>query len=123
VFRALLERGYDAVPINPNGSEVEGRPCMRRLSELPGPVEGALLLTPPTATAEAVRDCMAAGVRRVWMHRGAGRGAVSPDAVAFCRERGIEVVDGACPFMFLPETSLFHRIHGFFHRLSGGLSA
>ena len=81
----------------------------------------ALLMTPPAATDQVVRECADAGVRQVWMHRGGGAGAVSPEAVVFCRERGIEVVDGECPFMFLPGTSWFHGVHRFFKRLGGRL--
>jgi uncharacterized protein len=121
VFRAFVERGYDAVPVNPNGGEAEGRSFARRLAEASPGVEGAFLITPPAATLQAVRDCADAGVRRVWMHRGAGRGAVDPEAVALCREKGIEVVDGECPFMFLPDTSWFHGVHRIFRRLGGRL--
>ena len=121
LFRAFVERGYDAVPVNPNGGEAEGRPCARGLAEVTPPVQGALLLTPPSATTQAVRDCAEAGVRRVWMHRGGGAGAVSPEAVALCRERGIEVVDGECPFMFLSEPGFIHGVHRFFRRLGGRL--
>ncbi len=39
------------------------------------------------------------------------------ETVGFCRARGIEVIDGACPYMFLPRAALFHRVHGFLHRL------
>ena len=120
-FRAFLQRGYDAVPVNPNGGEAEGRPFARGLAEVAPPVAAALLLTPPGATAQAVRECADAGVRRVWMHRGGGQGAVSPEAVALCRERGIEVVDGECPFMFLPDSGWFHGVHRFFRRLGGRL--
>ena len=121
VLRAFVERGYDAVPVNPNGGQAEGRPCARGLAEVTPPVEAALLMTPAGATAQAVRDCAEAGVRRVWMHRGGGPGAVSPEAVALCRERGIEVVDGECPFMFLPHTPWFHGVHRFLRRLGGRL--
>lgn len=121
VFRAFVERGYDAVPVNPHGGEAEGRPCARSLREVAPPVEGALLLTPPRATLEAVRECAETGVRRVWLHRGAGQGAVHPEAVALCRERGIEVVDGECPFMFLPGAGFVHGAHRFFRRLAGRL--
>jgi predicted CoA-binding protein len=121
VFRAFVERGYDAVPVNPNGGEVEGRPAASRVGDVQPPVEAALLLTPPAATGQVVRECADAGVKRVWMHRGAGQGAVSPEAVALCRERGIEVVDGECPFMFLPDTGWFHGVHRFFKRLGGRL--
>jgi predicted CoA-binding protein len=123
VFRAFVERGYDAVPVNPHGGEAEGRESARALAEVSPPVEAALLLTPPAGTLQAVRDCAAAGVRRVWMHRGGGAGAVTAEAVALCRETGIEVVDGECPFMFLPRTPWFHGVHRFFRRLGGRLPA
>jgi predicted CoA-binding protein len=121
VFRAVLARGYDAVPVNPAGGEMEGRACARSVGAVRPPVEAALLLTPPAATSEVVKECADAGVRRVWMHRGGGRGAVSDDAVAFCREHGMEVVDGACPFMFLPRTGFLHGVHRLVLRLKGRL--
>ena len=121
VFRAFVKRGYDAVPVNPAGGEVEGRPAAGRVGEVQPPPEAALLLTPPTATERVVRECAEAGVKRVWMHRGGGSGAVSPEAVAFCRDRGIEVVDGECPFMFLPDAGWFHGVHRFVRRLSARL--
>jgi uncharacterized protein len=117
VFRAFVERGYDAVAVNAAGGEVEGRRAATRVGEVQPPPEAALLMTPPAATDRVVRECAEAGVKRVWMHRGAGTGAVSREAVAFCRDRGIEVVDGECPFMFLPDTAWFHGVHRFFKRL------
>lgn len=121
VFRAFVERGYDAVPVNPAGGEVDGRRSASRVGEVQPRVEAAFLMTPPAATGQVVRECAEAGVKRLWMHRGAGQGAVSPEAVALCRERGIEVVDGECPFMFLPGTGWFHGVHRFFRRLGGRL--
>jgi predicted CoA-binding protein len=121
VFRAFVERGYDAVPVNPAGGEMDGRRAAVGVAEIQPPPEAALLLTPPAATDQVVRECADAGVRRVWMHRGGGAGAVSPGAVAFCRERGFEVVGGECPVLFLPGTALFHGVHRFFKRLGGRL--
>jgi predicted CoA-binding protein len=121
VLRAFVERGYDVVPVNAAGGEVDGHRSARWVGEVQPPPEAALLLTPPAATGQVVRECADAGVKRVWMHRGAGQGAVSPEAVALCRERGIEVVDGECPFMFLPDTGWFHGVHRFFKRLGGRL--
>ncbi len=121
VLRAFVERGYDALPVNTAGGEVDGRRVAGRVGEVQPPPEAVLLMTPPTATDQVVRECAEAGVRRVWMHRGGGRGAVSKNAVAFCRERGIEVVDGECPFMFLPGTGWVHGVHRFLRRLGGRL--
>lgn len=117
VMRAFAERGYDVVPVNPSATDIDGRPSFRSVREVAPPVEAALLLTPPGRSAGAVEDCIAAGVRRIWFHRGAGAGAVSVDALALCERNGVEVVPGACPLMYLPRTGLVHGIHGFFHRL------
>jgi len=121
VFRAFVERGYDAVPVNPAGGEAEGRHAVARVGDVQPPPEGALLLTPPAATAQVVRECAEAGVRRVWMHRGGGQGAVSAEALALCHERGLEIVDGECPFMFLSHAGFVHGVHRFFRRLGGRL--
>ena len=121
VFCAFVERGYDAVPVNPAGGEAEGRRSVARVGDVQPPPEAALLLTPPAATAQVVRECAEAGVRRVWMHRGGGQGAVSASALALCRERGLEVVDGECPFMLLRDAGWFHGVHRFFRRLGGRL--
>jgi predicted CoA-binding protein len=83
------------------------------------PVEGALLLTNPAATEQVVRDCSEAAIKMVWMFRGGGAGAVSSEAIVFCRMNGIRVVSGECPFMFFPETGLVHRVHGWLLRLVG----
>ena len=40
VFRAFVERGYDAVPVNAAGGEVEGRPVTRRVGEVQPPPGG-----------------------------------------------------------------------------------
>ncbi len=119
LFDEFCRRGYDMVPVNPNASELRGRRCFARIRDIEPPVDAVLVMTPASATGEIVRDCEAAGVRRVWMYRGVGKGAVSPKAVAFCRERGIQAVPGNCPFMFLPDTAGFHRFHGFLLKLFG----
>jgi len=119
VFREFLKRGYDAVPVHPGVEAIEGHPCFARLSEVQPPVDAALLLTRPEVTDEVVRDCAAAGVTQVWMHRATGAGAVSSQAVAFCETHGIRVVAGECPLMFLPDGSWFHRLHRFLRRMTG----
>jgi len=116
LFRELRARGYDVVPINPAGGSIDGVPCLPRLQDVDPAVEGALLLTPPDATAQVVRECADAGVHRVWMHQGIGAGSASPAALALCEERGIAAVTGACAFMFLPDAGWVHRLHAWWRR-------
>lgn len=117
LLRELLARGYDVVPVNPHMPVLEARRCHARVQEILPRVKAALLMTPPSLTDQVVRDCAEAGLEMVWMHRGVGVGAVSADAVAYCRSRGIQVIDGACPYMYLPHAGLVHRLHGWARRL------
>lgn len=119
LIREFLGRGYDVVPVNPAVKEIDGRTCFASVREIDPPVAAVLLLTSPSATQAVVRDCAEAGVKRVWMYRGGGNGAVNSEAVAFCGERGIDVVAGECPFMFLPGTGFPHRVHGLIRKIIG----
>jgi uncharacterized protein len=118
LFEELCRRGYDVVPVNPHAPEVQGHRCFARVQDIQPPVEAALLMTTPEVTETVVQDCAEAGISRVWMYRGIGKGSVSPNAVAFCQEQGIEVVPGQCPFMFLPHAAGVHRFHGFIRKLT-----
>jgi len=118
VLRELVQRGYDVVPVNPAaaGIELDGRRAFGRLQEVSPPVDGAILFTAPGQTAAVVQDALAAGVRRLWLHRGAGAGASSPEALAACRAAGVEPVTDLCPFMALPGAGWIHRLHGALRR-------
>lgn len=119
LFEELCHRGYDVVPVNPKTPNVLGRPCFGRVQDIQPPVDGAIVMTSAATTDAVVADCAEAGIRRVWMYRAAGRGAVSQKAIAFCEQQGIRVIPGECPFMFLSPASGIHRIHGMFRRITG----
>jgi predicted CoA-binding protein len=119
LFREFLKHGYDAVPVNPQAPAIEDRRCYPDLESVAPPVDTVLLMTPPSVTDQAVHECARAGVRRVWMYRASGTGAVSPDAVEFCRSQQIAVVDGECPMMFLDGAPWFHRLHGLVKKIFG----
>ena len=119
LFKELSRRGYDLVPVNPNVQEVLGRKYFARVQDIQPPVDAALLLTSPQVTDAVVRDCAECGIRRVWMYRAGSEGAISDKAIEFCRERGISVIPGECPLMFLPQIGGIHGLHGFFRKLLG----
>ena len=119
LFEEFCRRGYDMVPVNPGAQEIHARRSYARLQDIQPPVEAALLMTSPEVTEAVVHDCAEAGIKSVWMYRSHGQGAISAEAIQFCRDRGIAVVPGECPFMFLPETGAIHRLHGFVRRIIG----
>ncbi len=118
LFREMCERGYDMVPVNLMAEEIEGRECFPCLQAVKVPVEGVLVMTPFYETVRVVRDAAEAGIRRIWMYRAGGRGAVSPEAIELCKQNGIRMVEGHCPFMFLPATAFPHRAHGFLLKIA-----
>jgi len=119
LFHELCRRGYDVVPVNPNASEVHGKPCFTHVQDIQPKVDAVLLMTTPAVTDVVVSDCVAAGASIVWMYRAVGKGAVSEKAIAFCQEHGIRVIAGECPFMFLDGGDAIHRLHGLFRKITG----
>lgn len=119
LLRTLRDRGYDAVAVNPTLDSADNVPCFAHLADVAPAVDGVLVMTSPAVTDEVVQECARLHIPRVWMYRAGGQGAVSPQAVEFCKEHGIAVVPGECPYMFLSGESWFHRLHGFIKKITG----
>jgi uncharacterized protein len=115
-WKALRDKGYDAAPVNPQATAIDGQPCYRSLRDLPEPVGAALVVTPPAASGQVVQDAVAAGIRHIWLQQG----AVSPDALQICREQGIEPVAGECILMFADPGGL-HKFHRWVWNVLGKL--
>lgn len=116
IFRELVSRGFDVVPVHPAMQQAEGRPCFARLQDVSPPADAAMLMTHPAQADRVLADCVEAGVKRVWFHRGAGPGAGDERALAFCASHGIQAVRDLCPFMALPGAGAGHRLHGWFRK-------
>jgi predicted CoA-binding protein len=121
IYRHLRKHGYDVIPVNPNAREVEGDRAYPTVAAIPDPPDGVLIVTHPDAAPAVARDCVEAGVPRVWMHRSFGAGSVADDATAICREAGIAVLDGGCPMMFLEPVDLGHKCFRWFLGATGKL--
>lgn len=112
LFRELVKRGYDPVPVHPSAHEIEGRRAYAKVQQIDPPVEWVLIATPPKQAESVVLDCAEAGVKRVWLYRAVGKGSVSRAAVSYCRNKGIRVVEGYCPYAFWPDVAWYHKLHG-----------
>lgn len=117
LFREMCNRGYDVVPVNRVATEIDGQECFQCLQAIRPAVEGVLVMTPAYETLRVAQDCAETGIKKMWFYRASGTGAVSDNAVAFCKQNGISVVDG-CPFMFFPRTGFVHRAHGFLLKIT-----
>ena len=117
VYRELIAKGYTVFPVNPHADSIDGQRCYPSLTSLPEPVDGAVIVVPPAETENVVRQAAEAGLRRVWMQRGAESSA----AIRYCEEQGISVVHGQCILMFAEPTAFFHRLHRWIWRVTGKL--
>ncbi len=120
LYDEFKKRGYDTYAVNPAGS-IEGIQCYASLRNLPTKPEGVLLVVPPNVTDQVVREVAELGIPRVWMHKGAGPGAVSESAIQFCKEKNIATVYGVCPFMYFQPPMFGHKLHHVFAKWFGGL--
>lgn len=123
IYRKLKSAGYQVFAIVPGAATFDGDPCYPDLAAIPGGVDGVFIATRPAVTLEVVRQAVAAGVPRVWMHESLMRSgtSVSPEAVALCHAHEVALIAGACPMMYCEPVDFGHRCMGWLMRVSGGL--
>ena len=119
LFQELLKHGYDAIPVNPNAVELDGMKCHGNIRDIKPPPQRALILLPEEMTEQAVLDCAEAGVRDIWLHRHVAGGVSDTRAIFRAEEKGMNLITGFCMFMFLPKSSVFHKMHGFAMKIVG----
>lgn len=119
IYRRLRDSGHETYAVNPNADEVEGDRCYASIADVPVHLDGVVIVTAPEAAPGIARDAEAAGVPRVWLHRGMGPGSSSDEAVEFCTEHGIQVIPGGCPCMFGETSDPGHRGMRVLLQLSG----
>jgi predicted CoA-binding protein len=123
IYRKLKAAGYQVFAISPTAETFDDDRCYADLSAIPGDVDGAVIATRPAATEELVRQCVATGIPRVWMHESLIHGgtSVSAAAVVLCREHGITLIAGACPMMYCAPVDVGHRCMRWMMGITGGL--
>ena len=97
LFREFKTRNYEPVPVHLEAAEIEGVRCFTHLRDIQPAVDSVLLMTSPTVTNLVLRECVEAGIKRVWFYRGAGQGALTEGALQICHAHGIHVIAGRVP--------------------------
>jgi hypothetical protein len=115
VYKRFKERGYQVFAVNPNATQVEGDACYADLKSIPGGVEAVMIGTRSEIAEATMRECVELGIKRVWMHHGAGASSVSAPATEYGRQHGITVIDGGCPLMFGATADVGHKFIKFFY--------
>ena len=90
VLRCYLQHGLEVYAVNPGATEVEGVASVSSLGQLPTPVRGISVITPPDVTERVVENAPAAGAEFVWMQPGSESAA----AVTRAETLGLTVISG-----------------------------
>jgi len=117
ILKELRQKEYTVYPVHPEAETIDGVRCYRSFADLPEEVGGVLLVVKPEQTAQLVRDAKDAGIPRVWMQQGAR----SEEAVQFCRDNGIDVVQKECILMFTEPVNGVHSFHRWLWKVFGKL--
>jgi predicted CoA-binding protein len=88
----LMKKGYEVSPVNPRLDKVEGRVCYKTISENPGGVDVANIVTPPSVTEGILKECLQKSIKRAWLQPGAESSA----GIQFCHDNGIKVIHDMC---------------------------
>jgi len=117
VYKELKSKGYNVYPVNPNAEYIDNEKCYPDLLSLPEKVAAALLVVPPSATVQTLKDAYTEGIKKIWMQQG----SESEEAIRYCNEKGIEVIHNECILMFAEPAAFFHRAHRWFNGVMGKL--
>jgi predicted CoA-binding protein len=123
VYRKLRSNRHTVFGVNPNVTGAEGDTSYPNLKSIPEKPEGVVIVTKPEVTDEIVRECVELGIANVWMHNGMHSlgTSVSENAIAICREKGIAVIPGGCPMMFVRHSDICRRFMRRLQELGGKL--
>jgi hypothetical protein len=94
IFEDMRRAGYEVVPVHATLSELDdGTPVFKSIKDIPDPPAVVDLVVPPPVTMQVVKDCIDAGVRRIWFQPG----TQNPEAIALAEQHGVAVIkDGEC---------------------------
>ena len=113
----LKRRGYEVYLVHPQAETINGQATYPNLGALKGQVDGVLVSIPAVKAAEVLREAAAAGLRNVWLQRG----AESPELIKLGEELDLNLITGKCILMYAQPVRGFHVIHRFVASLSGQL--
>ena len=86
--RAFLHRGYDVIPINPGGGEIEGLVTYASVLDVPRPIEMATVYVQPAVGVRLMAEIADKGIEEVWLNPGADEHSV----VARARALGLDPI-------------------------------
>lgn len=108
IYRKLRSANYEVFAVNPNADTVEGDTSYEALAAIPNGVDAAVIVLRPERTTRAVHECARLGIQHVWIHKSLGN-SCSQEAIELATERGLHIIPGGCPMMFIEPVDIAHK--------------
>lgn len=117
IGRVLMDRflktGFlELYPVNSGEREVLGLRAYQRVTDIPGPVDMAIVATPRDSAIAAVRDCAAKGVKAIvittsgFSESGEKGKGLEQEMVRIAREGGARIIGPNCVGIYCPSARL-----------------
>ncbi len=92
ILEFLLERGYDAIPVNPKEENIQGIRCYGAISDIPGTIDIVNIIIPPERALSILDDCSKKQIKTVWLQPG----SESDEARVKCKKLELNCIMGKC---------------------------
>ncbi len=104
IFANILAGGFKGTlyPVNPKAKSVLSVKCYTTISNIPDPIDLAMIILPPKAALQAVKDCIAKGVKGIvivsagFKEVGGEGAAIEKKIKSLCANAGVRVVGPNC---------------------------
>jgi len=89
--RAYVQQGYTVYPVNLKERQIEGLPCYRSITEIPGRPDRVSVYVPPAVVMQLLPEIAAKGCDELWLNPG----TESDEALELAARLGLNVIQ-AC---------------------------
>lgn len=114
-YKELKKKGLDLIPVNHKLDKLDGETVYPSLSALPSSVDAVIVSVSPTRAAKVIREAIEQGINHIWLQQG----AESPEAIKYCKDKGVNVIHGECIMMFAQPVGFPHSFHRLIWKLVG----
>lgn len=92
IFKILKDAGYKVYPVNPGVASILGDKCYPTLSELPVKPDAVNFVVPPKVGEPVIAECVALGIKNVWLQPGAN----GDNVVNAAKQAELNVIHKSC---------------------------
>ncbi len=116
VFKTLLSKGMDVLPVNPNDFVYDGITSYKTVSDLPDDVKALIIITQPAETLKVAMEAISHGIKNIWIQPG----AESKKIVSELEKEDINLITRECILMYCKPNGI-HAFHRFLRKITGKL--